>query len=277
MSLTVSHSPIPTAPNMTVEFTADKIELIKNTICKNSTDEELQLFLHACKRTGLDPFMKQIHAVKRRTMDNGTWKETITIQTGIDGYRLIADRTGRYCPGREPTYTYDKDGRLFSATAYVKKQTSDGTWHEVSASAFYSEYCQKNGKGEPTKFWLQMGHVMLAKVAESLCLRKSFPAELSGIYTQEEMQQSEKEDKALPAELTTQEIAEYITSWVSDRGVKYEDFEEYMKVMIETRKWTWRICRDMFDKNRDYTKGLFDKWLATKNATSQEEPKVSAE
>lgn len=172
-----------------VGFDESKIDLLKNTICKGATDDELELFLHACTRTGLDPFMKQIHAVKR--YDSRLSREVMSIQTGIDGYRLIAERTGRYCPGKETTYTYDANGGLVSATAYVKKLTSDGTWHEIPATAFYSEYCQRKKDGSPMGMWGNMPHGQLGKCAEALALRKAFPAELSGVYTKEEMQQAD--------------------------------------------------------------------------------------
>lgn len=159
-----------------------KKDLIKRTICKGSTDDELELFIHACKRTGLDPFMKQIYAVKR---GSGAL-EAMTIQTGIDGLRLIADRSGNYAPGKEPTFQYDQSGGLKSATAYIKKRTADGIWHEVSATAFYSEY----RPSYKSSFWDTKPHIMLPKCAEALALRKAFPAEMSGLYTQEEMEQA---------------------------------------------------------------------------------------
>lgn len=169
-------------------YNAEQIQLLKDTVCKGASDNDLAIFGHICKRTGLDPFAKQIYAVMRK--DNKLNRHVMTVQTGIDGYRLIAERTGKYSPGREPTYAYDANGKVLSSTAYIKKQTIDGTWHEVCATAFYSEYVQTNFSGVPTSFWLKMPHSQLAKCAEALALRKAFPMELSGIYTADEMAQA---------------------------------------------------------------------------------------
>lgn len=167
-----------------------KKELLKRTICKGSDDNELELFIHACKRTGLDPFMKQIYAVKRWSAADK--REVMTMQTSVDGFRVIAERTGRYAPGAEAKYHYNDKGELVSATSYVKKMTLDGTWHEIAATAFFDEYAQRKKEGGLTQFWEKMPHVMLAKCAECLALRKAFPAELSGIYSFEEMAQASK-------------------------------------------------------------------------------------
>jgi phage recombination protein Bet len=178
---------------------AEQVALIKRTVARGTTDDELKLFLHACARTGLDPLMKQIYAVKR--YDATLKRDVMAIQTGIDGLRLVADRTGLYAPGREPSFTYDppddpRDGALLSATAYIKKQTRDGTWHEIAATAHFDEYVQRTRDGGPTRFWKQMPHVMLAKVAEALALRRAFPMELSGVYSTEEMTQADSDAAA---------------------------------------------------------------------------------
>jgi phage recombination protein Bet len=172
------------------DWSEDQVALVKRTIAKGCDDDELALFMHICQRTGLDPFAKQIYAIRR--WDSKARREVMTPQTSIDGYRLVAERTGRYAPGREPTLTYDeKTKQLATATSYIKKQTPDGTWHEVAATAHYSEYAQTTKEGAPTKFWQQMPRVMLSKVAEALALRRAFPMELSGIYTHEEMSQAD--------------------------------------------------------------------------------------
>lgn len=160
-----------------------KIDIVRRMYCAQLTEDEFEVFLHICRHTNLDPSMKQIYAIKRGGK--------LTTQTGIDGYRLIAERTGKYAPGREPTYSYNDKGALISATAYVKKITSDGTWHEVSATAFFEEYCQRDTQGNPTQFWKKFRHVMIAKCAETLALRKAFPGDLSAIRTEEEMMQDE--------------------------------------------------------------------------------------
>lgn len=167
------------------EFTQDKIDLLKRTIAKGATDDELSLFLATAKRTGLDPFCRQIFCVKRYS--GGA--EVMSVQISIDGFRVIADRTGHYVPSREPSYTFDQKNNLVSATAYIKKLVA-GSWHEVSATAFYDEYVQTTGKGNekrPNAMWAKMPRLMLAKTAEALVLRKAFPAQLSGIYSPDEM------------------------------------------------------------------------------------------
>ena len=159
-----------------ITMSPEQIDLLKRTICRGCSDDEMKLFLYTCTRLGLDPFLKQIYAIKRGG--------AMTIQISIDGYRLIAEKTKQYVPGREPSFQYDKDGKLMCATAYVKKLAEDGSWHEVCATAFMAEYAVTTN----TAFWGKMPHNQLAKCAESLALRRAFPAQLAGTYTQEEME-----------------------------------------------------------------------------------------
>lgn len=161
-------------------FDREKVDLIKRTIANGASDAELQLFLYTAQRCGLDPLARQIYWIKRGNK--------ATIQTSIDGYRLIADRSGNYAPGRAPTFE-ERDGALISATAYVLKYVR-GTWHEVAAVAYWDEYAQSYN-GKLSDMWANKPRIMLAKCAESNALRRAFPAELSGLYTQEEMPEAE--------------------------------------------------------------------------------------
>jgi len=215
-----------------IDWTPDKLQLLKNTFFKNATDDEFELFLHACKRTGLDPFMKQIHPVKRPSYNSKTrqYEETLSIQTGIDGYRLIAERTGRYAPGKAPTFRYDENGQMISSTAYVKKLTSDGTWHEISAEAFYNEYVSKTKEGKVVSMW-QKPHIMLAKCAEALALRRAFPADLSGLYTHEEMQQAKPATKEVEIETADMmDLSELVVNMPNDLDTR--KLEKYLQTIL---------------------------------------------
>lgn len=188
-----------------LEWTRDQVELLKRTICKGATDDELKLFVHACQRMRLDPFMKQVHAVKR--WDSKEKKEVMSIQTGIDGYRLIADRTGKYAGSDEPSFDSESSHHPGRATVTVYKLV-DGQRCGFSATARWTEYAQHKTDGKLFSNWERMPYLMLGKCAEALALRKAFPAELSGIYTDDEMGQADshhapssppKEPKAVKA------------------------------------------------------------------------------
>ena len=178
-------------------YDTGKIELVKDTIARGASDDELMLFLHLAKRSGLDPFSRQIYLIERRQQIDGQWKTTRQPQTGIDGLRLIADRTDRYAPGRESQFTYDAAGALLTATAYVKKFVR-GEWHEIAATAHYDEYVQRKKDGQPNQMWAEKPHIMLAKCAEALALRRAFPAEMSGLYTADEIRSGADELPAAP-------------------------------------------------------------------------------
>jgi phage recombination protein Bet len=206
-----------------------QIELARRTSFKDLSKDEWSTFLYTCRNVGLSPLpcMKQMYAIKR--------KGSITIQTSIDGYRLIADRTGRYMPGKEPTFSYGKDGELISATAYVKKMDCNGQWHEIASIAFFDEYAvyitdRDTGKRRLSEFWDKMGHSQLAKCAETLGIRKGWPAEMSSLRTQEEMEQSNSVPDVEEAiedgpRVIAKEMADYLKSLLDTDDEKEQEYK----------------------------------------------------
>jgi len=189
------------------DFSREKIDLIKRTICAGATDDELQLFLYTCKRTGLDPLARQIHMVKRWNAQ--ARREVATIQTGIDGYRLIADRTGKLAGISDPIYGAENaEGHPASATVTVRKIVGSNIC-DFTASARFSEYVQTYKPKDSNKIalspmWAKMPFLMLGKCAEALALRKAFPADLSGVYTAEEMAQADNQPEEQAQEIQQQ-------------------------------------------------------------------------
>lgn len=171
----------------------NEIEILVESgiIPKGTPKEQISVFARVCGEKNLSPFSRQIYLIPRKSNSGIKY----TIQTGIDGFRALADRTGAYAGNDD--YLFDEGLTQFQMIKDKRKQPTiaTATVYKVvhglrvsfTASAEWSAYYP----GEQLGFmWKKMPFLMLGKCAESLAMRKAFPETLSGIYTDEEMQQA---------------------------------------------------------------------------------------
>jgi len=223
-------------------ITRDQLELWKRMYCPDATDDEMKVFAHVAKKTGLDPTVRQLYFVKRQTKRG----PVATIQTGIDGLRVVAHRSGEYCGSDEPIFDIGEDGKPKKATVTVWRMV-DKIRCPFVASARWGEYFP--GQTENQFMWNKMPFGQLGKCAEALALRKGFPLECAGVYIQEEMAQAENGDTiAMPKSITT---SSEIPKTEIKEAKKESDFHitkvKAVKRVQKDKKEIYRIITEMGD------------------------------
>lgn len=211
-AMTVS-TPAPAQLQVSREWES-QLDLVARTVAPGLTPEEFALFCHVARVRHLDPLQRQIHAVKRSSWDpeKNAFVEKMTIQTGIDGYRSIANRTGQYMPSKRLPQVDGEGTSNLRVTSWVEKfSPNDSQWHEFGSTAYYREYVQtrknkQTGKVEPNQMWEKMPINQLTKCAEALALRRGWPEELGQIYVDEEL--PNQEPSYLPPEQSKQSRTE---------------------------------------------------------------------
>jgi phage recombination protein Bet len=192
------------------DYTREQLDLIKATMAPETSDLEFQLFMEVARSQGLSPLQRQIHAVMR--WDARARKSKMVIQTGIDGYRLIAARTGTHLGTTDATFGPLTPGGAPSWAQVTVRKLVHGHIAEYPATAFWEEYVQLTKDGHPNSMWSSRPKGQLSKCAEALALRKAFPAELSGVYTDTEMEQA---DNLTPVPATPATVPQDVTAEVA--------------------------------------------------------------
>lgn len=173
-------------------WTKEQVELIKRTVAKGASDDELKLFLHLAARYDLDPFTRQIWFIK--------YGDDAHIFTGRDGFLHIAHRSGafngmqtqlreepigfeiRYYNRKEKKVDVLKRPSQFVAVCTVYRKDME---QPFVCEVWESEY--STGQG----LWPTKRRVMIQKVAEASTLRRAF--DISGLYLPEEVSENEVE------------------------------------------------------------------------------------
>lgn len=184
------------------EFTTTQVAALKQLGIQDATEGDLQVFFHQAKRTGLDPFAKQIYMIGRKTKTGGyrgepeRWETKWTIQTGIDGYRLNGARAAKredIKVGFEGPFFRDRESGwedvwLGSGPPAAAKFTIIKDGEPITGVAMYGEFVQTNKDGSPNSMWKKMPANQLAKCAEAQAWRKAFPDDFSGVVLEDAAQ-----------------------------------------------------------------------------------------
>jgi phage recombination protein Bet len=176
------------------QYPREQLDLLKRTVADGKlSDDQFALFIGRAKATGLDPMGGQISAQAR--WNKRERRHDMSIITGIDGFRLIADRTGER-DGEDETEWCGRDGQWvklwtsndvpFAARCKVYRKGHRRPYYGI---AKLKAYKPTSGLWDGS-WWIKAPDHMLAKCAEALALRKAFPAELSNMYTRDEMGQA---------------------------------------------------------------------------------------
>ena len=219
------------------KLTRAQVQLIKSTIAKGASDDELRLFIQVCKGANLNPFLKQVFLVPR--WDSTEAKQVRAIQVSIDGFRSIAESSGVYAGNDDPifeegdTIKYGKEKETVKVPSTAKVtvyKIVGGQRYPFTATARWNEYYP----GEKMGFqWHQRPYLMLGKCAEALALRKAFPKLLSGMYAQEEM------DKGTMESTEDQKQNQAFTKLIHlIKTSTVEELREYKKKMNASAKYT---------------------------------------
>lgn len=151
-----------------------------------------QVFLHVCQRSGLDPFARQAYMISR--WDPQSQKNKWTIQTGIDGYRVIAERRPEYGGQLGPQWC-GEDGvwaevwtsqspPVAARVGVIRKDWDQPVW----GIAHFWEFAATKKDGQLNHMWSTKGRHQIAKCSEAAALRKAFPQDFAGIYVDDEME-----------------------------------------------------------------------------------------
>lgn len=209
-----------------VGLTGRQIALVRDTIAKDCSQEEFNLFVEVCRGLRLDPFRKQVFPLvfSKDKPD----KRRMTIVVSRDGQRSIASRCGNYRPASEPAeIIFDEALKgpinpkgIVLARVKLWQQDKRGEWFPVIGEAYWDEFApiaeewawdKDSGKRKPTGNmvldplgnWPRMPVVMITKCAEMQALRAGWPEEFGGVYGEEEM------DRARVLDLNASEIVEH--------------------------------------------------------------------
>lgn len=214
----------------------EQVALIKRTVAKDATNDELKMFMHLSGKYNLDPFAKEIWFLKMGG--------TPTITTSRDGYLKIANEHPQF-DGLASDVVYAKDS--FSKTPDGVNHTY-GVGDRGAILGAYALIYRKDRRfpiyvyaplkdyNKPSNIWKTYPHAMILKVAEAMALKRAFS--LSGLVTTEELGTPDAKEDVVTVEVVTTPQA---TPQASPKSLREEpEFKlDWSKVSELTAQLEW--------------------------------------
>ena len=156
------------------------------------TIQEMVYFLNFCRSRKLNPFIKDCYLIKYSQNDPAA------VVTSVDYFRKRA-RAQKDCKGwKSGIIVKAADGTVKdTAGLFQEGETLLGGWFEAKPDGWTEPlrlevnlrgYVKKTKEGNATRFWsLDNQPSQIQKVAESQGLRKLWPDEFQGMYSEEEI------------------------------------------------------------------------------------------
>jgi phage recombination protein Bet len=199
-------------------WSRERVELIRRTICpKGIGEDEFTLFIEQCKRSGLDPLLKEAFCVGRRqnagNRERPQWVTRYEFQPSEAGMLARAERFPDF-KGIQASAVYAEDeiivdqgkGEVVHRFNPAKRKGAlVGAWARVVREGKLPVvvWLDFSGYVQQTPLWAKIPTTMIEKCARVAALRKAYPEAFGGLYVREEMPAEEYEAApAVPEEHT---------------------------------------------------------------------------
>ena len=170
-------------------------ETVKAYICDNLTPVEFNYFFSVCKAYELNPFLKDIYAIKfgnqpaTFVIDYKVMQQAADNNPTFDGLKVgivYLDKNG-IAQEREGAYILPGETLVAGWCDVFRKDRT----HANRTYALYSENVKLTKEGNPNTNWANKPVFMIVKVAKAQALRETFPNMFSNnTYVNEEFDES---------------------------------------------------------------------------------------
>lgn len=192
------------------DWTPERIEIVKRSICPRGISvDEFTLFIEQCKRSGLDPLLKEAFCVARRmnigNRDKPEWVTKHEFQPSEAGMLARAERFPDY-DGLQASAVYGEDeitidqGKgevVHRFNPAQRKGALVGAWARLVRKGKLPVvvWLELSGYIQQTPLWSKIPATMIEKCARVAALRKAYPEAFGGMYVREEQREDEESEE----------------------------------------------------------------------------------